>query len=257
MMNKIKFVFGIHNHQPIGNFDFVFEDAYQKSYLPFLQILQKHPKIRISIHFSGILLDWLEENRPELLSLIKKLRDNGQLEIMSGAYYEPIISVIPEKDRLGQIKKLTNRVKDLFDYNASGMWLAERVWEPSLPGTMHDAGIKYSVVDDTHFLYAGLKDKDLDGYFVSEDLGKKVFLFPISKYLRYTIPFQDPQETIDLLRNMATEAGDRVMVLPMTVRSLAFGPILTNMYMKTVGSIIFLPHSKPISIGLRWLLLTK
>ncbi|KAA3608789.1 MAG: DUF1926 domain-containing protein [Calditrichaeota bacterium] len=211
-MKKIKFVFGIHNHQPIGNFDFVFEEAYQKSYLPFLQVLERHPKIRISIHFTGILLDWLEENRPELLTLVKKLRDNGQLEIMSGGYYEPIISVIPEKDRIGQIKKLTNRVKELFDYDASGMWLAERVWEPTLPGTMHDADIKYSVIDDTHFLYSGLKDEDLDGYFVSEDLGKKVSVFPISKYLRYTIPFQDPQATIDLLGKMATEEGDRVMV---------------------------------------------
>jgi len=211
-MKKIKFVFGIHNHQPIGNFDFVFEEAYQKSYLPFLQILEKHPKIRISLHFTGILLDWLEENRPELLTLVNKLRNNGQLEIMSGAYYEPIISVIPEKDRIGQIKKLTNRVKELFDYDASGMWLAERVWEPTLPATMEDAGIKYSVIDDTHFLYSGLKDEDLNGYFISEDLGKKVFLFPISKYLRYTIPFQDPQATIDLLRNMATEDGENVMV---------------------------------------------
>ena len=93
-MKKIKFVFGIHNHQPIGNFDFVFEDAYQKSYLPFLQILEKHPKIRISLHFTGILLDWLEAHHPELLNLVKKLRDNNQLELMSGGYYEPIISVI-------------------------------------------------------------------------------------------------------------------------------------------------------------------
>ncbi len=211
-MKKIKFVLGIHNHQPIGNFDFVFEDAYQKSYLPFLQVLERHPKIRISIHFTGILLDWLEENHPELIELINKLKDNNQLEIMSGAYYEPIISVIPESDRIGQIKKLTMRVKEMFGYEASGMWLAERVWEPTLPGTMSDAGIKYSVIDDTHFLYAGLKDEDLNGYFISEDLGKKVFLFPISKYLRYTIPFQDPRATIDVLRNMASEDEERVLV---------------------------------------------
>ncbi|MCB9058808.1 MAG: DUF1926 domain-containing protein [Calditrichae bacterium] len=211
-MAKVKFVFGIHNHQPIGNFDFVFEDAYQKSYLPFLKILEKHPKIRISIHFTGILLDWLEIHHPELLQLVKKLRDNNQLEIMSGGYYEPIISVIPMQDRIGQIQKLTNRVKDLFDYDASGMWLAERVWEPTLPTALKAAGIKYTVVDDTHFKYAGLKPEELDGYFVSEDLGNTVFVFPISKNLRYTIPFQDPQETIKLLKNYVSETGDKVIV---------------------------------------------
>ncbi len=211
-MKKVKFVFGIHNHQPIGNFDFVFEDAYKKSYLPFLEVLEKHPKIKISLHFTGILLDWLTENHPELLDLVKKLRKRGQLELMSGAYYEPIISVIPHKDRLGQIKKLTNRVKELFDYDASGMWLAERIWEPTLPSSLSEAGIKYTVVDDTHFKYTGLKEEDLDGFFVTEDLGEEVFIFPISKKLRYTIPFQDPEETLKVLKKVASDQGDKVIV---------------------------------------------
>jgi alpha-amylase len=211
-MNKIKFVLGIHNHQPIGNFDFVFEEAYQKSYLPFLQILRKHPKIRISIHYTGILLDWLEQNHPELLAMIREMTASGQLEIMSGGYYEPIISVIPEQDRKGQILKLTERVKDLFGYQASGMWLAERIWEPTLPSTLHDAGIKYTVIDDTHFKYAGLTDKELFGYYLSEDLGKSVALFPISKQLRYTIPFQDPDETIKVLRYAADKTGQNILV---------------------------------------------
>lgn len=211
-MKKIKFVFGIHNHQPVGNFDFVFEDAYQKSYLPFLEVLKRYPKIRIAIHFTGILIDWIEANHPELLEMIKEMTASGQLEVMTGAYYEPIISVIPETDRFGQIQKLTKRVKDLFSYNATGMWLAERIWEPTLPSTLHDAGIEYSVIDDTHFKYAGLTDKDLTGYFVTEDLGKSVFLFPISKHLRYTIPFQHPDETIKLLKSMATEDGQNVIV---------------------------------------------
>ena len=212
MTKKIKFVFGIHNHQPIGNFDFVFEDAYQRSYSPFIEVLEKHPKIRIAIHFTGILLDWIEDNHPELIEKIKKMTQNGQLELMSGAYYEPIISVIPEDDRIGQIMKLTRRVKQTFNYDATGMWLAERIWEPTLPSTLSKAGIKYSVIDDTHFKYAGLTDNDLTGYFVTEDLGRSVFLFPINKHLRYTIPFQDPQETINLLKSAATVDGQNVIV---------------------------------------------
>ncbi len=211
-MKKIKFAFGIHNHQPIGNFDFVFEEAYQKSYLPFLQVLEKHPSIKISIHFTGILIDWLEQHHPELLKLVQKLVARGQLEVMSGAYYEPIISVIPEADRVGQIEKLTARVQQLFGYGARGMWLAERVWEPTLPTTLSSAGIEYTILDDTHFKYAGLRDEDLTGYFLTEDLGNKVALFPINKQLRYTIPFQEPQQTIDVLRSMADESGNNLLV---------------------------------------------
>ncbi len=211
-MKKIKFIFGIHNHQPVGNFDFVFEDAFQQSYLPFLQVLERHPKVRIAIHFTGILLDWLEIHHPELLELVRKLTQRGQLEVMSGAYYEPIISVIPKADRIGQIEKLNRRVHSLFGYQPKGMWLAERIWEPTLPSTLQEAGMQYTVIDDTHFKYAGLNDSDLDGYFVSEDLGKKVFLFPINKELRYTIPFQDVQATLDVLKAFASEDGEKIVV---------------------------------------------
>ncbi len=211
-MKKVKFVFGIHNHQPIGNFDFVFEDAYQKSYLPFLKVLHRHPKIRIAIHFTGILLDWVEIHHPELLEMIKEMVSKGQLEVMSGAYYEPILSVIPPADRIGQINKLSQRVEKLFNYKPKGMWLAERVWEPMLPSSLHSANMKYSVLDDTHFKCAGLTDNDLNGYFITEDKGKTVYLFPINKHLRYTIPFQDAQETIKVLRDMASEDAQHVVV---------------------------------------------
>ncbi len=211
-MQKVKFVFGIHNHQPVGNFDFVFEEAYQKSYLPFIEVLERHPKIRISLHFTGILLDWIERHHPELLTKVRAMTERGQLEIMSGAYYEPILAVIPHKDRLGQIEKLSRRVKELFGYQPKGMWLAERIWEPDLPTTLAQAGIKYTVIDDTHFKYAGLTDEELDGYYLTENLGDVAAIFPISKHLRYTIPFQNPQETINHLREKSSPEGQTIVV---------------------------------------------
>jgi alpha-amylase len=211
-VKKINFVFGIHNHQPIGNFDFVFEDAFQKSYLPFIDVLERHPKIRIAIHFTGILLEWLIKNHPDYIPRVKKMVDLGQLEILTGGFYEPILAVINENDRNGQIKKLTSAVNKYFGYEAEGMWLAERIWEPTLPTSLYNANIKYTVLDDTHFKYAGLREEDLTGYYLTEDLGHTVKLFPISKKLRYSIPFQDPSITIDYLKEMASENGVNTVV---------------------------------------------
>ncbi|MCK4754758.1 MAG: alpha-amylase, partial [Calditrichia bacterium] len=211
-MKRINFLFGIHNHQPIGNFDFVFQDAYEKSYLPFLKVLEKFPSIKMAIHFSGILLDWLKENQPDLIKKVKHMVDRGQLEIMTGGYYEPILSIIPEEDRVGQIRKLTETVKELFNITPDGLWLAERVWEPTLPTSLAKAGVKYTITDDTHFKYAGLTDDQLTGYYITEDLGNSTVLFPISKRLRYTIPFEDPEVTIEYLRSMATEDGRNIVV---------------------------------------------
>ena len=211
-MKRINFIFGIHNHQPIGNFDFVYEETYNKSYLPFLEVLEKFPSIKMAIHFSGILLDWVIENRPELIRKIKTMVDRGQLEILTGGYYEPILSVIPEKDRIGQIRKLTSKIKEIFGYNSEGLWLAERIWEPSLPTSLSNAGVKFTIIDDTHFKYAGLRDDQLNGYYRTEDLGNSTDLFPISKRLRYTIPFEEPEVTIEYLRSMATEDGKNLVI---------------------------------------------
>jgi alpha-amylase len=211
-MKRVNFLFGIHNHQPIGNFDFVFQDAFEKSYYPFLEVLEKFPSIKIAIHFSGILIDWLKSNQPQLIQKIKKMVDRGQLEIMTGGYYEPILSIIPDEDRVGQINKLTREVQQLFDYTPKGMWLAERVWEPTLPSSLNKAGVKYTITDDTHFKYAGLSEDQLNGYYITEDLGNSTILFPISKRLRYTIPFEDPQVTIDHLHSLATEDGTNIVV---------------------------------------------
>ena len=39
-MHTVRFVFALHNHQPVGNFDGVFEAAYRDSYKPFLDLLE-------------------------------------------------------------------------------------------------------------------------------------------------------------------------------------------------------------------------
>jgi alpha-amylase len=211
-MKTINIVFGIHNHQPVGNFDYVFESAYQKSYKPFLDILEKYPRIKLAQHYTGILLEWLEGHHPKLITQLKALVKRGQVEMMTGGFYEPILAVIPDEDKIGQIKKLTEYVKKKTGYKAQGMWLAERIWEPHLPKTIRMAGVEYTVIDDSHFKYAGLKDDQLLGYYVTEESGVTLNIFPISQKLRYTIPFQHPNATIEYLKSIATEDGNRVIV---------------------------------------------
>ncbi len=74
-MKKIIFLFGVHNHQPVGNFGNVFEQAYQKSYEPFLSVLERFPKVKISLHCSGPLWDWILSNRKEYVKRIQNLVD--------------------------------------------------------------------------------------------------------------------------------------------------------------------------------------
>ncbi len=200
-------------HQPVGNFEWVFEDAYQRCYKPFLELLKNYPSIAIVIHISGSLIEWLESNHPEYLNDLNILVAERNIEILSAGFYEPILAVIPDHDKNGQINKLTKYIKHRFNYTAKGIWLTERIWEPHLAKEISQAGIDYLAVDDFHFLSAGKQNDDLDGYFTTDEQESRLGIFPISQKLRYAIPFQEPSVTIEYLKSMTSLDGNRVVVM--------------------------------------------
>jgi hypothetical protein len=212
-LKKIHFGLAIHNHQPLGNFPWVFEQAYKQAYLPMIEALERHPHIRISLHYSGCLIDWLEQNHPEFLNLLAVLVERHQVEIIGGGYYEPILPAIPDADKLGQIAKMADFVKQRFGTRPAGLWLAERVWEPYLAKILAEAGVEWTLIDDNAFKSLGLEDKDLFGCYITEEQGFTVKLFPISKQLRYSIPWHDVDQVIAYLDSEATDEGDRIAVL--------------------------------------------
>jgi 4-alpha-glucanotransferase len=209
--SMIHLLWAVHNHQPVGNFDFIFERAYQRAYKPFLEVLKAHPHVRLSIHYTGILLDWLDTNHPEYLADVRTLVAAGRLEVLGGGYYEPILPMLREDDRRGQVAALSRRVEELFGEKPRGMWLAERVWEPSLVSSIADAGIEYVVLDGSHFKMVGKTDGDLDGYFETEDQGRSLKLLPIHDMVRDTIPFRPVEDVLGLMRSLNT--AERVQVV--------------------------------------------
>ena len=118
----------IHNHQPVGNFPWVFQQVYEESYLPMIKALEQHPQVRLSLHYTGSLLDWFHEAHPEFVERIAVLVRRNQVELVSGGYYEPILPSIPDRDKIAQIRRLNECLFRDFGVNASGMWIAERVW---------------------------------------------------------------------------------------------------------------------------------
>lgn len=202
-MNNVYFAIALHFHQPVGNFEHIFERSYQLCYKPFLEFLSNYPDIVMTLHFSGCLIDYLEEKHPEILDLVGTMVNRNQIEIIGGGYYEPILPALPERDLIGQIKMMSEYVKKKFGKIPQGMWIAERVWEPRLAKSIYKSGIKYSILDDTHFLRAGIKKEDMYGYFLTGEKDKKIAIFPSDKTLRYSMPFKLVHETIDYFRNIS------------------------------------------------------
>jgi hypothetical protein len=203
----VNFLFAVHIHQPVGNLGEVFAEAYSRCYLPFFRILEKHPHVRMSVHISGPVLEWMEEKGGEVLSRIGALAERGQIELLTGGFYEPVLSVIPERDAVGQIEKMSAYLEKRFGKRPTGIWLAERIWEPAMPALLARAGVRFAFLDDTHFQYAGLAEPEIHGYFLTEKNGAVVAVFPILKRLRDAIPFRMPEETLAFLERTAAGRG--------------------------------------------------
>ena len=71
---RISLALAIHNHQPVGNFGWVFAEVYDRAYLPMLEALERHPGVRLSLHYTGPLLEWLEAERPGVHRAARRAR---------------------------------------------------------------------------------------------------------------------------------------------------------------------------------------
>ena len=211
-MDTIKLILCFHNHQPVGNFDHVFESIYKHSYLPFLKVYEQFSDLPLSLHFSGSLLDWITEQYPDFIDRLRGILAQGNVELLGGAYYEPVLSMIPEPDRQGQIEIMRDFLKRIFGIDARGFWLSERIWEQELTSSLADAGIRYTIVDDSHLINAGITGDRLLGYYLTEDHGKLISLFAANERLRYLIPYNEPEEIKNYLAETAARRPGSLLI---------------------------------------------
>jgi alpha-amylase len=195
----LAFCFGVHNHQPIGNFEGVLEETTERAYRPFFERVHGRPEVRLTVHCTGSLLAWLREHARATFDLLGTVVASGRVELLTGGFYEPILAILPDSDKRGQIERLSEFLRAEFGVRPRGMWLAERVWEPHLARALREAGVEYVLVDDRHFALAGLEPDELGGYYLTEEQGATLGVFPINQRLRHLIPFADVDKSLEYL----------------------------------------------------------
>jgi alpha-amylase len=205
-MGGVTLLLGIHNHQPQGNFDEVFAQGYADCYARLLEAIERHPAIKLTLHYSGPLVEWLEAHHPDFFDRLAALVAREQVELLGGGFYEPMLAALPERDARAQLALAAEFLEGRVGRRPQGMWLTERVWEPGLASLIASSGHRYTIVDDGHFLAAGMR-RPLTGYYLTEKAGLPLCLFPIAMELRYAIPFKPAQEAVDILLRLADRAA--------------------------------------------------
>src|SRR5207244_8370097 len=128
-----------------------------------LSSVRHAPHVVVSVHCSDALLAFRPEHSIQTFYLLGRLVAGGRIELLTGGFYEPILAMLRDPDKVGQIQALSEFLRSNFGVRPRGMWLAERVWEPQLPKVLREAGVEVVAVDDAHLGRAGLEPETLGG----------------------------------------------------------------------------------------------
>jgi hypothetical protein len=165
---------------PAGCRDKEFEFVYENKMRPFVSNLYRYSKIQAVLHYSGVLLYWIERNHPEFFMLIEDMVTRKQVELIGGGFYEPMFTLIPVQDRIGQIELFTTYLRKHFGKRPMGCWLPEMSWEQNLASSLASSDMSYTFLSEDQFKQAGLKAENIYSPCITEDQGKIITVFPVS-----------------------------------------------------------------------------
>jgi alpha-amylase len=202
-----RFLFGLHLHQPVGNFDHVLEQHVAEVYEPLLDLLERRSLFPVTFHVSGPLIEWLEHHSPAYLDRLGRLVSDGRIELLAAGWTEPILAALLRPDRVEQVERMREELSRRFGVNPRGVWLTERVWVPDVASDLCEAGIEFAIVDDRHFLISGFAREQLHSPWETEAEHRRLALFAIDERLRYLVPFRPTEEFGAYLRSLHARAA--------------------------------------------------
>ena len=167
----------------------IMESLLSEVYKPVLTYIYQHPEMKIHFFLSGAVLEWFELHHPEINMLIADLVKKEQLEMLTGAYYQPLLSLLHPKDRSSHIEATTTFIRKRFGKRPKTVWLFNQMWSPNFVSTLHLCSVDrllistYNTATETGYI---------DEPFVMQDIGKTIEVFPINHHI---------EEMFDKFRN--------------------------------------------------------
>jgi hypothetical protein len=222
-MNSLELVLGFDISHPPGQSRTSLKRAWEQAYAPLLREIGERDMAAVSLRVGGVVLDYLEHEHPEGIDRLRHLVERGQVEIVGGAYYDAVLSSLPERDAVGQIRLCNRRWKHLVGVEPQGACLSYGAWDPSLPRILARAGMRYAVLEASAFQLAGLSPGEIDGHYVTEREGLSVAVFPDQRAEDPVNPGMEPARVLGLLRRYAMRKR-RSVVWMLDARELGVRP---------------------------------
>ena len=183
----MEYILGAYSQLPFGSPKEEYEALLARQIKPLLTMVYRNGGMKLLFRLGISVYEYIEQNHPEVNMLINDLCRKGQLEILSGAYHDVVLSLIPTHERTSQIEKTTTYIRKNFSRKPRGLWFYNQVFNPSTVPNLSLSGLDYIVVS-TYNQVTGITEATRPFY--TEEMGKQALVFPTDD--RYS------KETADL-----------------------------------------------------------
>ncbi len=163
----------LHLHQPAGTPGARVAEAVERCYDPLVALLEATPSVDVALHVGGHLLEWLESNDRALGDRLASLVSAGEVEIIGGGFYSPVLALLLWRDAVGQLEMTSGYLERRTGVRPSGAWLIEQVWMPRMAEILSDAGVQWTLIDERALKSAGVEG-DISGWYVTEHAARPV-----------------------------------------------------------------------------------
>ena len=197
----------LHFYQPAGQKKQIVDAITAQCYRPVVEGLLQHPQAKITVNFTGVLLEQLAQyGHTDVIELWKEAVRRGQVELVSSAKFHVILPLLPVAEARRQIE-IHNEVNrryfgDLFQ--PRGIFLPEMAWSPELAPVLEAMGLAWVMLDE--LAYNG-KVGAVDYATTYRVQGTKLGVYFREHRLSATIMSAAPREVERLKDAARTEAG--------------------------------------------------
>lgn len=140
-----------HVYQPPAWDEAIVRRVANESYLPLIAILQRHPKLHITLNITGALIEQLTElGLHDVLIGWRQLVEAGQVELVGSAMYHPILPLLPMTEAVRQLDLQDQLGRSVFGaaFKPAGFYAPEMAYGPTLEALLLERGYQWTILDE-------------------------------------------------------------------------------------------------------------
>lgn len=126
---------------------FYLERVARKSYLPtnkiLLELIKKtRGRFKVSFSITGVLLEQLERDFPEVVESFRELVETGSVDLLSETYYHSLAYIYSKEEFKKQVEIHNKKLKKLFNYVPKVFRNTELIFNNEMAKVVQDMGYK-------------------------------------------------------------------------------------------------------------------